>query len=267
MRAAARYPWVRAALFLAAALIVQLALSGCGGANVRPIASKTTSETSAQIERTWESPTAPAQTGTAEPPLLSGTVIRVVDGDTAHVRMADGHTEKVRFIGIDTPESTREIEPYGKEASRYTRKALQGRHVYLERDVEERDRYERMLAYIWTERPVSRSDAELRAKLFNARLLLDGYAQVYTFPPNVRYVDFFLGCQREARAAGRGLWAIDSSTEPSSKSGFVASAKREVFHRPDCSWARKISPDNVIRFSSRNAAVDSGRRACGVCDP
>jgi len=147
------------------------------------------------------------------PGLRQGQVVRVVDGDTARI-VIGGVEEKVRFIGVDTPESTREVEPYGKAASEYTRKALDGRTVWIETDDELRDRYGRLLAYIWLDRPTAATDREIRDKMFNARLLLDGYAQIYTFPPNVRYAEDFVRYQREARASDTGLWAVPGAADP-----------------------------------------------------
>ena len=147
------------------------------------------------------------------PPPEPGAVIRAVvtrhtDGDTAWFLLDGGAEEKVRFIGIDTPEVFGETEPYGAEASAYTADAIPvGTTVWLELDVEERDQYGRLLAYVWLERPDETSDVRIRAGMLNARLLLDGYAQVYTFPPNVTYVDHFTRYQTEAREAGRGLWS------------------------------------------------------------
>ena len=145
--------------------------------------------------------------------LREGQVVSVVDGDTAHI-LIDGTTEKVRFIGIDTPESTREVEPYGEVASAYTHGLLDNRTVWVETDAELRDRYGRLLAYIWLEKPTAASEKEVRSKMLNARLLLDGYAQVYTFPPNVRYADAFVRCQREARSSGAGLWSVPGAADP-----------------------------------------------------
>ncbi|MCL6448928.1 MAG: thermonuclease family protein [Armatimonadetes bacterium] len=137
-------------------------------------------------------------------------VTKVIDGDTFWVRLTDGREEKVRLIGVDTPESTREVEPYGKEAAAYTKKRLEKKTVYLELDVEERDKYDRLLAYVWLSRPKNGGAAEaaeeVRAKMFNAELLLNGYAQVLTVPPNVKYAELFTGFQREAREKKKGLW-------------------------------------------------------------
>lgn len=126
----------------------------------------------------------------------SAVVTRTVDGDTVYVRYR-GEELDVRLIGIDTPEVDPGIgvECYGEEASRFTDASLTGRTVRLEFDVERRDRFGRVLAYVWVE-----------DELFNLRLVAEGYAEVTTFPPNVRYVDDYEAAERRARAAGLGLW-------------------------------------------------------------
>jgi micrococcal nuclease len=128
-------------------------------------------------------------------------VDRVMDGDTIVVLM-DGTEEKVRLIGVDTPESVhpdpdRNV-PYGKVAAEFTRSRLLGQQVYLEYDVETRDKYGRILAYVW-----------IGDEMFNRTLLSEGHAMLATFPPNVRYVDEFTVLQAEAREAGRGLWSVE----------------------------------------------------------
>jgi micrococcal nuclease len=144
-------------------------------------------------------------TDTTPVPVAAATVVRIVDGDTVQVRLASGDVERVRLIGVDTPERGR---PLAAQATRFTAAAAPpGRTVYLERDVDERDRYGRLLAYVWLERPASRSESEARRAMLNARLLLAGYAVLLTVPPNVRYVDLFTRLQAEARRAGAGLWA------------------------------------------------------------
>jgi micrococcal nuclease len=128
---------------------------------------------------------------------LEGAVVRIVDGDTIHVQV-DGRVEKVRYIGVNTPEvhhPTKGEELGGREATIVNRELVAGRRVRLELDVQERDRYGRLLAYVWV------GDV-----MVNAELVRRGYAQVMTVPPNVRHQPLFLALQREARAAGRGLW-------------------------------------------------------------
>lgn len=141
-------------------------------------------------------------------PESTGLVVRVADGDTVRVRLDAGDEVKVRFIGVDTPESTFQHEPYGKEASRFTKRELLGKRVWLELDVGHRDRYDRLLAYVWTAPPGPRDERDLREHMFNARLLVEGYAQMMTVPPNVAYADRFRPLQAEARREERGLWAL-----------------------------------------------------------
>jgi micrococcal nuclease len=142
------------------------------------------------------------------PAVTRAVVIRHTDGDTAHFRLEGEAEEKVRFIGIDTPEVGERAEPYGDEAAAYTADAIPlGATVWLETDVERRDRYGRLLAYVWLERPESGDAAEVRESMLNARIVLDGYAMAYTYPPNVKYTSVLKDLQAEARDAERGLWA------------------------------------------------------------
>ena len=128
---------------------------------------------------------------------IEGVVVRVVDGDTIHVRVGE-RLEKVRYIGVNTPEVRHPQlgeQPGGREAWDVNRRLVSGRRVRLELDVQPRDRYGRLLAYVW-----------VGETMVNAELVGRGYAQVMTVPPNVRYQDLFLRLQRDARQAGRGLW-------------------------------------------------------------
>ena len=126
------------------------------------------------------------------------TVSRVVDGDTIKVSPAVDGVSKVRLIGVDTPETYGGTEPFGAEASTFTKEALAGQRVALELDAEKIDPYGRLLAYIYLP----------GGEMFNETLVEEGYAQVATFPPNVKYTDRFLSAQREARQENRGLWGL-----------------------------------------------------------
>jgi len=126
----------------------------------------------------------------------AGRVVRVVDGDTLHVRLAS-RRERVRLIGIDTPEATSEVECGGRAATAATRRLVAGRRVRLRTDLEERDRYGRLLAYV--ERAADGLDV-------NAELVRRGHAEPLAVAPNVRHAARFARLARRARAAGRGLW-------------------------------------------------------------
>ena len=126
-------------------------------------------------------------------------VVRVIDGDTIQVCCVFGDRVKVRYIGIDTPEThhpMRGVEPYGMEAAEANRKLVDGKTVRLEFDVQQFDKYGSTLAYVYLEDDT----------FVNAWLVEHGYAMVMTVPPNVKYQDLFLRLQREAREERRGLW-------------------------------------------------------------
>jgi len=125
-------------------------------------------------------------------------VVRVVDGDTIVVNY-NGTNEKVRLIGVDTPESVHvdksKNTEEGVKVSDYTKSQLTGKKVALELDVQERDKYGRILAYVY-----------LDGVMYNKTLLEIGYAKVATYPPNVKYVDEFTKIQEKARENKVGLW-------------------------------------------------------------
>ena len=179
-------------------------------------------------------------------------VIRVVDGDTIIVDI-NGTEERVRMIGIDTPESVHpdaeKNTQYGKVASQYTSSRLEGQQVSLEYDVEERDKYGRLLAYVY-----------LDGEMFNAELVRKGYAMVYTYPPNVKYVDTFTQLQKEARSEKLGVWA-----EYADSGDYLASIKGSKYHLPSCSVAAGIDEDNLIWFADMSAAEEAGYEPCSKC--
>jgi micrococcal nuclease len=131
---------------------------------------------------------------------LNEKVLRVVDGDT--IQLSNG--EWVRYIGIDAPELRRKVgtrwvedpQPGAREAYELNRRLVEGRQVRLEWDVERRDHFHRLLAYVF-----------VGGLFVNAELVKAGYATVFTFPPNVRYHQLFLDLQEEATIERRGLWA------------------------------------------------------------
>jgi endonuclease YncB( thermonuclease family) len=148
------------------------------------------------------SPAERASWPSAPPNAVAARVERVVDGDT-FVAEIGGLRERVRVIGVDTPETVapgRPVERYGRESSGFAKRELTGVTVRLGGDVEPRDRYDRLLAYVWLP----------DGTFWNALLAAEGYAQLLTVPPNVAYVDLFRRLVAEARAAHRGLWSGDA---------------------------------------------------------
>ena len=134
---------------------------------------------------------------------LGGRVVAVSDGDTIRVRLDSGRVERVRYIGVDTPETAKPdapVECYADRAHAFNERLVGGRDVRLVLDVEERDRYGRLLAYVYA-----------GGTMVNAALVREGYADVLTVPPNVRFAARFRRLASEARRAGTGLWGSCAS--------------------------------------------------------
>lgn len=143
--------------------------------------------------------------GSARPPEVEmARVVAVVDGDTIDVARHGSHVERVRLLGVDTPEIEHPEAPpgsrgfdecFGREAAAFTREELAGREVVLRFDVERRDRYGRLLAFV-----------ERGGVRFNDRLLQEGYARLLVIPPNGRHARAMLEAELDARRSARGLW-------------------------------------------------------------
>lgn len=195
--------------FLVVGVLIGVGVSSLGApgptkAEAEPVSSSSVSP-SAETSPTADTSPSPSPTPTAssspsneeESDGTNATVARVIDGDTIEVDFR-GSIIDVRLIGVDTPEMVHPSEPvecYGPAASKFTRRALEGERVRLEFDIEREDRFGRTLAYVW-----------LNGRLLNQRLVREGFANVSTFPPNVKYVERFLAAQRDARSQDRGLW-------------------------------------------------------------
>lgn len=214
-------------------------------------------------------------------------VLKVVDGDTIVIDRGQGQ-EKVRFILVDTPETKhpkKGVEYFGKEASDFTTNSLNGKTVYLQKDVSETDRYNRLLRYVWLERPSSNepTEGEIRSKCFNAILLAGGYAQVTTFPPDVKYVDLFRQIQKEAIDANKGLWGNagapveevkkEVKQEPQNNpkntgekaylyaNGRIIGNKNSmIYHVPTGRDYKKVTYRNAVFFNTEQEAQAAGYR-------
>lgn len=130
---------------------------------------------------------------------VSATVTRVVDGDTAEMKFAGGEEESVRYIGIDTPESVapgQPVECFGKEASHFNERLVESERVTLRFGAERRDRYGRLLAYIY-----------LGDRFVNAAIVRAGYARTLEIAPNTDHARLFARLEQRAANEGRGLWA------------------------------------------------------------
>ena len=156
---------------------------------------------------------------------IPATVDRIVDGDTLKVTMKD-REETIRLLLVDTPETkhpSKPVQPFGPEASQFAKEQLEGEEVGIEIDVSERDKYGRLLAYVW-----------IGDQMFNEMLLEEGLARVaYIYQPNVKYVDQFQKIQRKAQEEGKGIWSMEDYVQ---EEGF-----NEEAETPDSSISKKDS--------------------------
>ncbi len=194
------------------------------------------------------------------------TVIRVIDGDTFEI----DNGETVRLIGVDTPETvhpSKPVEYYGKEASEATKNLIEGKSIRLEIDVQERDQYGRLLAYVFV-------PAEYGDIFANAWLVQNGYAQVFTYPPNVKYVEVFQHLQGEAQRNNVGLWNEDVTTTivstPAPKPTVTEEKKSITVYRTRTGSKYHKAGCRYLSRSSIPISLDIAKgqfSACSVCKP
>lgn len=144
-----------------------------------------------------------AQPEDPTPPLDGETaqVVRVVDGDTIRVQLADGTEEPVRYIGIDTPELGHDdepAEPYAGQAAAANAQFVEGQTIMLETDVSDRDRFDRLLRYVWV-------DTEDGPVMVNERMVALGLADVVAHEPDTRHHQYLTESLEQARFTGRGM--------------------------------------------------------------
>lgn len=211
-------------------------------------------------------------------------VTRVIDGDTIEISAIGGPAiggvsgQKVRFIGIDTPETVDPRVPvacFGKEASDETKSLLEGKSAILEKDISETDKYGRLLRYVFVD-----------GLFVNDYLVRQGFAQVSTYPPDIKYQDQFLAAQKEARDNNRGLWSTcqgninepTQSTQPIVSSqpppgsnclikGNISSSGEKIYHLPGQQYYSKTQIDEFKDehwFCTEEEALAAGWRKSKV---
>ena len=202
-------------------------------------------------------------------------VVRVVDGDTIEV-LINGKTESVRYIGIDTPETVdprKPVQCFGVEASKKNKELVEGKMVRLEKDITDRDKYKRLLRYVWVD------DA-----LVNLVLVTQGFAKSYSYPPDVAYQDLFLIAEKKAREDKMGLWtacggvAPAVSTTPSASAsasnpsctikGNISASGEKIYHMQGCGSYAKTQIDESHGehwFCSESEAQTAGWRKALNC--
>lgn len=193
-------------------------------------------------------------------------VIRVIDGDTIEVQK-NNKAVKVRYIGIDTPETD---ECFGKESAGENKRLVLNKDIRLETDVQELDKYNRLLAYVY-----------VNDLFVNEELIKKGFAKVATFPPNVKYADKFIAAQKEAREQEKGLWKKEVCANPQNNGlqiqqqqvlpanseclikGNINASGEKIFHMPGQKYYEKTKVEESERerwFCTENEAIEAGWR-------
>ena len=149
--------------------------------------------------RSKDTPTSDQESKQQKPGDAAATVTRVVDGDTIEISL-NGKTEDVRLLLVDTPETVhpdKPVQPFGPEASQFAKNKLTGKQVRVEYDGPKRDKYDRILAYIWVD-----------GNNFNKMLLEQGLARyAYVYDPPYTHSNALMKAQNRAKSAGKGIWS------------------------------------------------------------
>lgn len=212
-------------------------------------------------------------------PLVS----RVIDGDTIELDNGD----KVRYIGIDTPETLdprKPVQCFGKNASGKNKELVEGKPVWLVKDVSDKDKYGRLLRYVYLGDPGQGSSV-----FVNLELVRQGFAHSSTYPPDIKYQEKFIEAEREARDAGRGLWSscqiLPSSDSPTPNAptstnnqqqttnsclikGNIGSTGDKIYHLPGCGSYEKTAIDESRGekwFCAEDEAQSAGWRKAKNC--
>ena len=190
-------------------------------------------------------------------PIIAQTyqASKVIDGDTIEL----SNEEWIRYIGINAPELRNGIpDPYSQEAFEANRNLVIGKEAYLEFDVQERERYDRMLAYTYFD------------DLFIYTWLVEnGYTQIMTIPPNVTYQDLLLELETKTREENRGLWALNEAKANQEKPQFpyIGNKNSKKFHHYFCGSVGNMKEKNKVFFLSREDAIEAGYIPCKRCKP
>lgn len=202
-----------------------------------------------------------------EQPVQNGPrvkVTRVIDGDTIEI---EGGL-KIRYIGIDAPEATTSLECFGREATNKNRELVEGRQVFLEKDVSETDKFGRLLRYVY----LPAGEAGINQNLINDYLVREGYSYASSYPPDVRYQDQLRQAQTDAQSNNRGLWSECKSGSYQSITGCpikgnTSSSGEKIYHLPGQKYYDKTVIDESRGerwFCSENEAVNAGWRKSKV---
>ncbi|MEE8314942.1 MAG: thermonuclease family protein [Syntrophobacteria bacterium] len=198
--------------------------------------------------------------------LASGGTSPAADADSLRVKVHwvdDGDTivvaggERVRYLGINTPEVAHKDEPgepFGDEAKAFNKKLVQGRWINLELAEQQRDPYGRLLAYVFL----------ADGTFVNGELVRQGYAHLLRKQPKLRYWERLLALQRQALKKKKGMWSLPV-VKP--EKFYIGNKRSWIFHRPHCQFGRKTAAGNRLRFRDRYEALYHGFSPGRRCKP
>lgn len=176
--------------------------------------------------------------------VVDATVVKNIDGDTIKVELESGKEETVRFLLIDTPETKHPrlgVQPFGPAASDFVKQhAGKGKKIQLEFDVSDREKYGRLLAYVWVD-----------GQMLNRMLVEQGLARVaYVYAPNTKYVDYLRETQEKAQAAEKGIWSVenyvtDKGFDKETVKGQQEEIPAETQQFKSCKEAREAGVTNI----------------------
>lgn len=204
-------------------------------------------------------PTSLSTIPTSSPVSEIFKVTRVIDGDTIEIEPSTGSgqgRERVRYLGIDTPETVdprKPVQCFGVEAAKKNKELVEGKAVRLEKDITDKDKYGRLLRYVW----VNPSTSSGQAIFVNLELVKQGFATSYTYPPDVKYQAEILEAERQAREVNRGLWRACPLLSPAVASpsageqvladcdikGNISASGEKIYHLPGCGSYAKTKID------------------------
>ena len=190
------------------------------------------------------------------------------DGDTIWVEI-NGNKEKIRFVGVNTPELAKDDKPsefMAEEAKNFTSNALKDKKIYLEKDVTDRDKYGRMLRYIWLEKPVAKpTKVDIEEKTLNGILVKEGYAYSNYYKPDIKYQKYLDKIEKSAQDKGLGIWSDTTNPiigkEDVEETYLIKGNKSsKVYHLPEWDSYEMVKDKNAVYFETEKEARDGGFR-------
>lgn len=195
-------------------------------------------------------------------------VLYASDGDTIWVDI-DGAQEKIRFVGVNTPELAKDGNPaefMAEEAKNFTSNSLKDKEIYLEKDVTDRDKYDRMLRYIWLEKPTANPTKEdFEEKTLNGILVKNGYAYSNYYKPDTKYQKYLDEIEKSAQDKGLGIWSDPTNpiiSEEKVEEAYLIKGNKnsKVYHLPEWDSYETVKEKNAVYFETEKEAQDAGFR-------